>query len=330
MSHAAITFNQQLQEKKAADWDILFCTDMLNLAEFIGLADKKIQSLPRVIYFHENQLTYPSQNSDHRDLRYAYINFTSALAADEVWFNSNWHKEDFLQALEYWLMRMPDNRPRQAINTIEKKSRIHHPGIDSDCFESNRKKTGECLTILWAARWEHDKNPECFFNALTRLKQNNINFKLNVIGSTSKKIPDIFITAEKDFIDQINIWGYADSRQDYIKALQVSDVIVSTANHEFFGIAVMEAVATGCIPVLPDRLAYPETMADFKYSDFDFFYDGSEQQLADRLISLTEKIKHKNWLEAAQSTGRKIAEQYLWERRSQQMDIDLESVTRLP
>lgn len=162
MSHASITFNQQLQQRQSDNWDLLFCTDMLNLAEFIGLAEKKIQSLPRVIYFHENQLTYPNQNTDHRDLRYAYINFSSALAADEVWFNSNWHKDDFLQALDYWLMRMPDNRPRQAINSIANKSRIHHPGIENDCIKLNNKTPNDCLTILWAARWEHDKNPECF------------------------------------------------------------------------------------------------------------------------------------------------------------------------
>jgi glycosyltransferase involved in cell wall biosynthesis len=329
MSHGAITFNQQLQEKQSENWDLLFCTDMLNLAEFIGLADKKIQALPRIIYFHENQLTYPSQTSDHRDLRYAFINFTSALAADEVWFNSNWHKENFLQTLEYWLMRMPDNRPRQAINAIADKSRIHSPGIEHDCTPADNKTSDNCLTILWAARWEHDKNPECFFNALNYLKQNNINFKLNVIGSASKTIPDIFINAEKDLSDHINIWGYANSRQDYIRALQSSDVIVSTANHEFFGIAVMEAVATGCIPILPDRLAYPETMANFKNSECDFFYDGSEHKLAEQLILLSEKIKNKTWLENAQDIGKNIAKQYLWDHRSQSMDKDIESVIRL-
>jgi hypothetical protein len=39
-------------------------------------------------------------------------------------------------------------------------------------------------------------------------------------------------------------------------------VAVSTATHEYYGIAALEALAAGCRPLLPDRLAYPELLAD--------------------------------------------------------------------
>jgi glycosyltransferase involved in cell wall biosynthesis len=54
------------------------------------------------------------------------------------------------------------------------------------------------------------------------------------------------------------VWdGYAEEF-NYIELLNTSDVVVSTADHEFFGISVVEAVAAGCFPILPDRLSYPE------------------------------------------------------------------------
>ena len=40
--------------------------------------------------------------------------------------------------------------------------------------------------------------------------------------------------------------------------LSRADWVLSTASHEFFGIAVVEAMLMGCLPWLPDRLSYPE------------------------------------------------------------------------
>lgn len=59
----------------------------------------------------------------------------------------------------------------------------------------------------------------------------------------------------------VRSWGYLDSRQSYWRALADCDVVVSTANHEFFGVSVAEAVSMGCIPLLPQRLAYPELVS---------------------------------------------------------------------
>ena len=44
--------------------------------------------------------------------------------------------------------------------------------------------------------------------------------------------------------------------------------MLSTATHEFQGLSVLEAVARGCIPVLPDRQVYPELFdAEYIYDD---------------------------------------------------------------
>ena len=49
-------------------------------------------------------------------------------------------------------------------------------------------------------------------------------------------------------------------RDDYLDVLGRADVVVSAARNENFGIAIVEAVAAGAWPVVPDTLAYPEVI----------------------------------------------------------------------
>jgi len=54
------------------------------------------------------------------------------------------------------------------------------------------------------------------------------------------------------------------SKDEYYELLARSKVAVSTATQETFGIAMVEAVNNGCIPVAPNRLSYPEVLNQFK------------------------------------------------------------------
>ena len=292
MRHSAITFAEQVAQRVAngQQWDLIFCSDMLNLAEFLGLAPPAVQKLPTIVYFHENQLTYPVRFESERDYQFVMTNMTTALAAKSVWFNSAFHRDSFLGALAAFLKKMPDCQPIDAIERIRAKALIYPPGVGQTNIRGKRQAGP--LRILWAARWEHDKNPDDFFAALKILKTKGINFRISVIGQQFRGAPEVFEWAKQYFAEHIDLWGYQRSRAEYERALKLVDVFVSTADHEFFGISAVEAGLAGAYPVLPERLSYPEIFRlGEKEATEDFFYDGSVTALADRLIMLSERVE---------------------------------------
>ena len=290
MRHAAVTFADELASPAVApgEWDVVLCSDMLNLAEFLGLAPRGVRGLPAVAYFHENQLTYPVRFQSERDYQFAVTNMTTALAARAVWFNSAFHRDSFLEALSDLLKRMPDNRPLNAVHRIRKKSLVYPQGVEIAATRGPRKPGP--LRILWAARWEHDKRPEDFFEALTMLEARGVDFRISVIGEQFRDSPDVFESARRRFARRIERWGRRETRAEYEAAIVEADVFVSTAAHEFFGISAVEAVLAGAYPLLPKRLAYPEILALGAESNEEFFYDGSVAELARKLAELAARL----------------------------------------
>ena len=326
MRHSAITFARLAAEqiKKGQAPDMVFCSDMLNLAEFTALAPVEISALPKVIYFHENQLTYPVRVEDERDYQFAMTNLTSALAADAVWFNSQFHLNSFLEALVKFLKSMPDFQPLEVTEIIRAKSSVHPPGI-ADLTPLPERKPGP-LRILWAARWEHDKNPELFFEAIEILKTNEVQFKLSVIGQSFRDRPDVFSKANHRFAEHIDHWGYQKTRHDYEHALQQSDVIVSTANHEFFGISVIEAIAAGAYPLVPNRLSYPEILGLAQIENAEqFFYDSSTGDLAHKLTRLAARLD-KGRLFPATINPAILTDRFKWKNLALPYDRALEQI----
>jgi len=116
------------------------------------------------------------------------------------------------------------------------------------------------LWVLWNHRWEYDKQPELFFSTLLDLCAAGEDFRVVVLGESYAEVPGCFAAAEGQLraAGRVAHWGYASSRAEYVRLMCQCDVVVSTAVHEFFGVAVLEAVACGCVPLCPDRLAYSE------------------------------------------------------------------------
>jgi glycosyltransferase involved in cell wall biosynthesis len=230
-----------------------------------------------LVYFHENQFAYPNMLAPHTSHQFTAVNFTTALAADSIAFNSNFNRNSFISHCRNYLGKATDMDLLHLSDILEDKSRVLYPGLDFSQIDAARevsrdlKKNGPPL-IIWNHRWEHDKNPEAFFTVLGKLQEAGIDFRLCVLGQRFQTEPVCFKEARQEMKSKILQFGYVENRADYYQMLVQGDIVVSTARHEFFGISIVEAVRAGCLPVVPNRLAYPELFGpEFVYEEGGLF-----------------------------------------------------------
>ncbi|WDI42487.1 tRNA-queuosine alpha-mannosyltransferase domain-containing protein [Bremerella sp. P1] len=321
MRHAAITFSEQLAAIKEKNFDGIVCSDMLNLAAFRGLAPQPIARLPVVVYFHENQLTYPDEFRTQRDFHYAFDNFQTLLAADQAWFNSAYHRTEFFEQSRAFLKKFPDYTLENRLDEAMEKTIVAQPGLP-EIPTGAREPNFECPHIVWAARWEKDKNPEGFFDAMFQLKADGFPFRLSVVGESFRDSPPIFDQARKDLADHIEQWGFLTSHNDYLRLLSSSDIFVSTAKHEFFGISAAEAILAGNLPVLPHRLAYPELVDNQP----NLLYDGTTADLIAHLRRLTEDQAFQQAARKQQAMAARKLDRLRWTQLATNYDQRLQSL----
>jgi len=272
MRLAAPYFAGLLRERDET-YDAIFCSSLLDVAAFRGLLPPHLAALPHLVYFHENQFAYPVQVEAERDIHFALTNLTTALAADKVAFNSRYNLESFLAGAKDLLARMPDMTLPGWEDAFRAKAVVLYPGMDFtgvDAAPPNEPDNGPPV-VLWNHRWEHDKDPEFFFRTLLSLAEQEIDFRLIVVGQSFRSQPPIFAEAAERLASRVIHFGYAQERGEYHRLLRQADVVVSTARHEFYGMSVLEAVRAGCRPLVPDRLSYQELfLGQFRYQDEEF------------------------------------------------------------
>jgi hypothetical protein len=273
---------------------------MVNLAEVLALRPDW-GTARKVLYMHENQLAYPAQwpgaapvgsaaapaAADagagagagaaaappgapppyDRDFQFGWAQVLSCLVADVVAWNSSWNLESFLAAVPRLLRLMPDRAQRPDAAAVARRVRdrsvVVPLPVDPPAALFPPPPAGRRLRIAWNHRWEYDKRPAAFFLALRELADAGADFDVVVLGEAFAEAPPEFEAARAwlEPAGRVAHWGFAPDRRAYVDLLASADVAVSTAAHEFFGVATLEAAAAGVFPLAPAALAYPEALA---------------------------------------------------------------------
>ena len=258
----------------------LLVTSMLNLCELLGLRPD-LAAARTVLYMHENQLAYPWRSAAEgeageegggggggggaREFHAGWAQLTSLLSARAVCWNSMHNLDSFAAALPGLLRSVPDRaqRPSAAALAAAIYARsvvLHCPVPRPQAPPRPRPRAPPVLRVAWPHRWEHDKRPEALFQALLAP---GVHCQLVLLGEAYAQAPACFEAARPalDAAGRIAHWGYAPSPAAYGALLASCDAVLSTAAHEFFGVAVVEGVLAGALPLCPRALAYPEVLA---------------------------------------------------------------------
>lgn len=322
MNGGFLTLANQLAELVDGGWrpDVILASSMMDVAAFAGAIRRVVPEIPIATYFHESQFTYPLSPADKVDFTYQMKNWASAAVSDLVIFNSEYHRSVFAAEASSFLNAFPDNKHVGMVDRVIADAIVLPVGVDLAPFTGEPIRRDEPPLLLWNQRWEHDKGPGELKSIVAALIGNGVEFRMAMCGEVFVSVPPTFGEVTEMLGDRLIHEGHA-ARPRYESILSEASVVLSTADQEFFGIGVIEAIAAGAHPVLPNRLVYPERIAGLGVNPTESLFDSPEEAAGLIATHLTEPPRES--LRAA--TG-----QYDWSLVTKQYDgalINLRSRT---
>jgi len=255
---------------KHAPPDAVITTDMCDVAQLRGLMPRSWNLVRLVTMFHENQLTFPWSPEDPdadngRDNTYAYINISSGLASDRVWFNSSHHREAFLEAAESWIKCMPKPHIPHLTQHLRDKSEVRHLGLNFDNKLAPDSplpdfKHVDVPVILWNHRWSWDKGTDAWMAFVHEVMDRNLPADFVVLGESNGRQPEGWGAMRERMGRRCLHWGFADTREEYHKWLWRAHLAPIHPHQEYFGLSVVEAMRCRTLPWVPQAHAYIDTM----------------------------------------------------------------------
>lgn len=264
MHGAFLTLADALEEEIASHGapDVILASSMMNVAAFAGAVRTVAPGVPIAVYFHESQFTYPLSPADKADATYPMKNWSSAATADLVIFNSEFHRSVFRDEARKFLNAFPEYKHVERVDAVIDASIVLPVGIDVTGLNPSALKPKDPPLIVWNQRWEHDKGPEELKEIVAGLIETGVDFSMVMCGEVFVSVPETYAEITELLGDRLMHDGWAE-RDEYVDLLNKASVVLSTAQQEFFGIGITEAVAAGAHPVFPNRLVYPERITDF-------------------------------------------------------------------
>lgn len=254
---------------KGRNFDIIHAHDWMTYKA--GMEIKKITGKPLVVHVHTTEFDRSGGlgvNQKVYDIeKLAFEN------ADAIIAVSNYTK----------------NKIIEKYGIPEHKIRVIHNALNYDEYTNgNRLKSGEQKTVLYFGRVTLQKGPDYFIRAAKKVAEhmNNVTF---IVAGTGDMLPRMIeLSCELGIGNKVLFTGYL-SEEDAKRIYSMADVYVMPSVSEPFGIAALEAVASGVPLILTKSSGASEVINHCLKVDF---WDVDE--MANKIIScLNHEPLHK-------------------------------------
>ena len=278
----------------------ILATSMVDIATIKGL-HPELADIPVTLYFHENQFAYPVGDRQHSSIDPQMVQLYGALTSERCLFNSRFNLESMLEGVTELLRKLPDAIPDHVVDELRAKSSVLPVAVETVNTDTIPAQTDTTSMILWNHRWEYDKRPDRFEAVLDTLANRGVDFQLALLGPRPEKVPGELSAIREKHAARIVADGMV-PRAEYETLLKRARVVISTADHEFQGLSMIEAVSAGATPVVPDALCYREQYPGrFRYTP------GNIEEAADRV---SDALQHSSPVDISRWTASHTGE--LW------------------
>jgi len=235
LAASAQWFAEQLSRHPKSRYDIVFTSDAMNLADLVRLVPS-LAGVPSVLYVYRDALAGTEAADD--GMRHACL--ASANTASEIWFPSLHLMKSLLSDAGTLADAHPETGGRAPLKRLVAKSQLVYPPIDAKApgrdpgVDAARKQRGVCLDNRLPC-------PDMYLPFLQLVSERKEPISLEILGDPLPSLPA--------GISATVLTPHHET--DLFRAFQAAEIFITAQAPSLFDPAPLQAMAAGCIPLMP-------------------------------------------------------------------------------